>query len=139
MNEANDDDNDAASRALFSNEDLVKSFLAPMLQHTEAFQLAQTSTSCRNGVYAFGLVELEKLVSNIRFVHEEPEEYEEEEYEEEGAALFGKGIGLDKIRGWETAHDNLILPSHVQLLLRTIGEAKYVDQCGYSPNPANTW
>uniref|UniRef100_A0A7S2EDJ0 DNA replication licensing factor MCM2 n=1 Tax=Ditylum brightwellii TaxID=49249 RepID=A0A7S2EDJ0_9STRA len=83
MNEANDDDNDAASRALFSNEDLVKSFLAPMLQHTEAFQLAQTSTSCRNGVYAFGLVELEKLVSNIRFVHEEPEEYEEEEYEEE--------------------------------------------------------
>ena len=33
---------------------------------------------------------------------------------------------------------NITLPSHVRLLLQTVGAAKWANSCGYSLNPANT-
>lgn len=86
-----------------------------------AFRLAMVNTACRHGVYEFVRRELAELVSRIKFF--------EGKHREVGAALFEPGVELANIAEWETRHGTT-LPSHVRLLLRTVGAAIHADHSG---------
>ena len=88
------------------------------------------SRACREAVYEHFTRLLIQKVSRVKFLTDNEHQA--------GAALFNPPIEPAAIIDWEKRH-GVSLPSHIRLLLGTIGAAKHADRCGYSVNPANTW
>jgi len=106
-----------------------------------AFMLAKTSRSCRDVVYTVMRTRIANAVSKVHF-HQDKEMAS-------GMDLFTPSLDSSELTKYEhriskacasqnQACINVTLPSHVRLLLQTVGAAKWANSCGYSLNPANT-
>lgn len=125
---------------LFGDAGIVQRHIVKFLVGTErkkAFELAQVSTACRDGAYAYLGEKLEELVAGVKWQDDYTGKCRDAQGAE-GTALFNPPVSPEQIKDWETQH-SLTLPSHVRLMLSHVGAAKNASTHGYSVNPANTW